>query len=127
MVRANPRFIQNWYGDASFTFYVRDALGLVSEKQLVVIHVTPVSDPPTTEDVTLVVNEDTCFSSESACAKYVPYTVAPFVTITAADPEDDPFTMQAPLIPSPLILILLRRRALTLKPLHSPHRRHFTN
>lgn len=84
---------------------MRDLLGLVSEKQIVIIHVTPMNDPPTTEDVTLVVQEDTCFSSEVACPKFVPVTVVPFVTITGTDPEEDGLAMQVS-SPPPLSLLI---------------------
>jgi len=66
-------------GTATFTFTVTDALGLTSAPQTVTITVTHVNHPPTTQDVTIIVKEDTCYL---ACSLWDAVRAA---TITASD------------------------------------------
>ncbi len=75
-VRFNPD--PNWNGVTSFMYYVQDSSGANSQSATVTITVTPVNDPPTSNDITLTTYEDTMLTIDQ---------------ITGSDVEGDELTL----------------------------------
>jgi len=82
-------FTTNWHGTTSFNFTATDLLGAVSQQAVVTVIVNRVNQIPETQDVTIVVPEDSCVFG-------CPTPTSSPVSITCDDFEDDIllFTLQ---------------------------------